>query len=147
MYDRDVGFYFTVIIGCFYLIGKDLSSDSVPVQGCLWSTRIKNTWQHTYHNVGNDDYINGIPALVKVTRFNIVPGALQQSVDIAKKVQLALADLESPVTQAALKENGVAQYALDTAISSVQDLCNYLPVEQSEAVVPSAISLHPAHNP
>jgi hypothetical protein len=134
MHDRDVGFYLTVIIGRLYTVSNNnnIAFDSLPTQNHPWWTLIKNTWMHARYNVGNNDYINGITALVTATRSNIFSG--EQPADVTNKVQEALDDLQRPDRQATFVESGVAQAAVEAAISSVKDLCDYLGrVEQPKA--------------
>ncbi|KAG2362583.1 hypothetical protein BDR07DRAFT_1020099 [Suillus spraguei] len=80
MYERDVGFYLTVVIGRLYY--KDSRFDSHPTQSHPWWTLIKNTWIHPHLSVRDDDYINGIPALATATRSCIFSGTRLTSVKI-----------------------------------------------------------------
>jgi hypothetical protein len=118
MYDRDVGFYLTVIIGRLYTVSKknDIAFDSLPSQNHPWWTLVKNTWMHARYNVGNDEYIDGIPTLVTVTRHSIFSGG--RPADVTRKVQEALDDLQNPDRQSKIAESDVAQDAVEAAISS-----------------------------
>jgi hypothetical protein len=128
MYDRDVGFYLTVIIGRLYSTSKNVRFDSHSSQDHAWWTLIKNTWVHAHHSVkSDDDYINGIPALVTATRSSIFSWARPRDVKtVREKVQEALDDLQRPDRQATFAKSGIAQAAVEAAISSVKDLCDYL---------------------
>lgn len=122
MYERDVGFYLTVVIGRLYY--KDSRFDSHPTQSHPWWTLVRNTWIHAHLSVGDVDYIDGIPTLVIAIKSGIFSG--ERPPDIAKKVQEALEDLQKPGRQATFAESGITPVAVETAISSVQDLYKYL---------------------
>ncbi|KAG1883382.1 hypothetical protein F4604DRAFT_287064 [Suillus subluteus] len=126
MYDRDVGFYLTVIIGRLYPISrkKNVAFDSLPTQSHSWWTLIKNTWMYAPHSVGNDEYFDGIPTLVTVTKCRIFSGG--RPADVTKKVEEALRDLRKPDRQAIFTKNGITQARINDAIDSVQDLWIYL---------------------
>ncbi|KAG1822041.1 uncharacterized protein BJ212DRAFT_1426470 [Suillus subaureus] len=125
MYDRNAGFHLTVIIGRLYTPSKNkVAFYPCRTQIDPWWKLIKNTWMHTRHYVGNDEYIDGIPALVTATRSRIFSG--ERPADVTRKVQEALHDLQNPDRQATFVQSGVAQAAIDAAIHSVQGLYNYL---------------------
>jgi hypothetical protein len=89
-----------------------------------WRLLISNAWQYARYYIKDDDYVDGLPAVVTATRLNL-PGSddsVQRDwlIVLAKKVNGALDDLQQ--RQAIIVDRGVPQDAVDAAISSVQDM-------------------------
>ncbi|KAG2119275.1 hypothetical protein BD769DRAFT_1482029 [Suillus cothurnatus] len=89
-----------------------------------WRQLISNTWQYARYYIKDDEYVDGLPAVVTATRLNL-PGS-DNSVQrdwlavLAKKVNGALGDLQQK--RAIFVDNGVPPGAVDTAIFSMQGM-------------------------
>ncbi|KAG2109033.1 uncharacterized protein F5147DRAFT_836864 [Suillus discolor] len=117
----DVGFYLLVIFGRIRSSGKDLPFS--PAEERCWPL-LKNPWNSAKYLVGEDGYVDEIPAFVTATRLNLT--ILDDGVprewftELAEDVHMTLVNLQQ--SQAILVEDGVAQATVDAALSSMQGL-------------------------
>ncbi|KAG0699410.1 hypothetical protein DFH29DRAFT_936866, partial [Suillus ampliporus] len=100
--------------------GKDLPFS--PAQDS-WRVRIKHTWGMARYGVEDDEYVDAIPALVTATRLNL----LDSDNGVPSEWLTDLATRVYQESQAIFVNNGVAQAAVDAAISSAQGLYDDMP--------------------
>ncbi|KAG1896950.1 uncharacterized protein F5891DRAFT_561524 [Suillus fuscotomentosus] len=124
----DVGFCLLVIFGRIASLGKDFPFSPAEER---WRLLLKNPWNSAKYLVGEDGYVDEIPAFVTATRLNLtvsddcVPKEWFKG--LAADVRMTLVDLRDSERQAILADDGVAQATMDAALSSMQglydDLC------------------------
>ncbi|KAG1778871.1 hypothetical protein EV702DRAFT_142271 [Suillus placidus] len=120
--DTEAEFCFLVIFGRIKSSDKGLLFS--PDESLRWLLLITRTWKSTPFGIEDDDYVNGIPAVVTAARLTLT--ALDDGVprewlaDVAANVHLALVRLQE--RQARLVNKGIAQAAIDAALSSMQGL-------------------------
>ncbi|KAG1818886.1 hypothetical protein EV424DRAFT_1405115 [Suillus variegatus] len=126
--DSDVGFYLLVIFGRIAFSGKNFPFSPAEER---WRLLLENPWNSAKYLVGEDGYVDEIPAFVTATRLNLsisndgVPKEWFKG--LAADVHMTLVNLGDPKRQAILANDGVAQATMDAALSSMQglydDLC------------------------
>ncbi|KAG2757222.1 hypothetical protein P692DRAFT_20814223 [Suillus brevipes Sb2] len=116
-----IGFYLLVVFWRIKSSGKDLPFS--PTQE-NWRSLVKNTWETLEIVTWSDNAIDGIPAIVTLTRLNLTASdngvPREWFTDLAAIVHKVL--VKSQREQATLVNNGIGQAAIDTALSSIQGL-------------------------
>ncbi|KAG1737765.1 hypothetical protein EDB19DRAFT_1909538 [Suillus lakei] len=114
------GFYLIVIVGRIKSSGKDLPFS--PAQE-KWRLLVINSWDIVPYT-WMEEHLDEIPALVTSTRLNLTASddgiPSQWFIDVAAKVHHALFRFQEK--RSTYLDNGVAQAAVDAAISSAQGL-------------------------
>ncbi|KAG1886681.1 hypothetical protein F4604DRAFT_1917498 [Suillus subluteus] len=117
-----VEFYFLVIFGRIKSLGKDIPFS--PAESLEWLLLIARTWDNAPLRIKDDDYVDGIPAVVTATKLNLTASddgvPREWLVDVAAKVLVALVNLRE--RQGELVNKGIAQAAIDDALSSMERL-------------------------
>jgi hypothetical protein len=115
------GFYLLVIFGRIGFSDED--SHFTPANE-KWRSLIMEVWEYMQYNTICDADVVGIPVIVTATRMNFLASddgiPTECLVDLAAKVHKALARLQQ--NQSDNVKRGVAQAAIDDAVSSTQDL-------------------------
>ncbi|KAG1838922.1 hypothetical protein DFJ58DRAFT_813298 [Suillus subalutaceus] len=121
-YDHAVDvFYLLVIFGRIKFSGEDFLFDPANER---WRLLLTETWEFVQYNTIGDDDVDGIPVIVTATRLNFPASdnsiPVKWLVDLAAKVHQASVRLQQ--NQAYYIDRGIAQAAIDVALSSTQGL-------------------------
>jgi hypothetical protein len=112
-----------VIFGRINFLSKDLPFS--PAQK-RWQLLITNAWDFVQYRIMSDDIVDGIPVIVTATRLNLTTsddGVLREwFVDLAADVRRTLDNLQDLKREAYNVGHGIAQAAIDAALSSMQGL-------------------------
>ncbi|KAG1805470.1 uncharacterized protein BJ212DRAFT_868562 [Suillus subaureus] len=117
----NAGFYLLVIFGRIKSSGKDLPFG--PAQE-RWRRFITHIWNFVQRSVSFNGDVDGIPAFVAATRLNLTAAddgvPWEWLADLSTKVHGALVNLRQ--SQAYYVDRGIAQAAINGALSSIQGL-------------------------
>ncbi|KAG2357894.1 hypothetical protein BDR07DRAFT_317545 [Suillus spraguei] len=122
----DAAAYLLVVFGRIKSSGKDLPFSPAEER---WRLLIENVWDYVKYSIGYDiRVVDEIPALVTATMLNLTASdhyvPWEWFANLAVDVHMGLVSLQE--NQADHVNNGIAQAAIDVALSFTQDLYNEL---------------------
>ncbi|KAG2102315.1 hypothetical protein BD769DRAFT_1507318 [Suillus cothurnatus] len=138
-----LAFYLLVILGRTKSLDKDLPFSAAEER---WRLLITTAWDCAQSSLQEHGVVDGIPVIVTGTRLNLTVSddgvPKEWFADLAAKVHCASLNLQE--RQVILVDGGIAQAAIDAALSSMQGLYEDLNrlVKQRDDVTSQSIPMH-----